>query len=125
MKQAELSNRQEKVYIAQESSTMRLVKSGVPQSSVLGPLLFIRYINDFHFKLQRSTVQLFADDTCLLLSNICKKTVQDEAKIELENLHLWMDTNKLTLNSSKSNVIQINSKLKDKGKFGNIKTEKN
>ena len=68
-----LSNRQQKVYIAQESSTMRLVKSGVPQGSVFGPLLFIIYINDLHFKLLRSTVQLFTDDTCMLLSNICKK----------------------------------------------------
>ena len=100
-----LSNRQQTVYIAQESSTMRLVKSGVPQGSVLGPLLFIIYINDLHLKLLRSIVQLFADDTCLLLSNICKKTLQDEAKTELENLHLWMDANKLTLNSSKSNVM--------------------
>ena len=69
-------------------------------------------------------VQLFADDTCLLLSNICKKTVQDEAKTELENVHLRMDANKLTLNSSKSNVMLINSKLRDKGKFDNIKTKK-
>ena len=68
-----LSNRQQKVYIAQESSNTPLVKSGVRQCSVLGPLLFIIYINDLLFKLQRSTVQLFADDTCLLLSNICKK----------------------------------------------------
>ena len=119
-----LSNRQQTVYIAQESSTMRLVKSGVPQGSVLGPLLFIIYINDLHFKLLCSTVQLFADDTCLLLSNICKKTLQDEAKTELENLHLWMDANKLTLNLSKSNVMLINSKLRDKGKFDNIKTKK-
>ena len=99
-----LLNRQQTVYIAQESSAMRLVKSGVPQGSVLGPLLFIIYINDLHFKLLRSIVQLFADDTCLLLSNICKKTLQDEAKTELENLHLWMDANKLTLNSSQSNI---------------------
>ena len=119
-----LSNRQQKVYIAQESSTKRLVKSGVPHGSVLGPLLFTIYINDLRFKLLCSTVQLFADDTCLLLSNICKKTLQDEAKTELENLHLWMDANKLTLNSSKSNAMLINSKLRDKRKFGNIKTKK-
>ena len=119
-----LLNRQQKVYIAQESSTMRLVKSGVPQGSVLGPLLFIIYINDLHFKLLRTTVQLFVDNACLLISNICKKTLQDEAKTELENLHLWMDANKLTLNSSKSNVLLINSKLRDKGKFDNMKIKK-
>ena len=49
---------------------------------------------------------------------------EDEAKTVLENLCLWMDANKLTLNSSKSNVVLINFKLIDKGKFGNIKTEK-
>ena len=99
-----LSNRLQKEYIAQESSTIRLVKSGVPLGSVLGPLLFIIYINDLHFKIQRSTVQLFADNTCLLLSNICKKTFHDEAKTELENLHLWMDANKLTLLKISSNL---------------------
>ena len=105
---------------------MCLAKFAVPQSSVFGPLLFIIHVygNDLHFKLQRSTVQLFADDTCLLLSNICKKTLQDEAKTEPENLHLWIDANKLTLNSFKSNVILIYSKLRGKEKIGNIKTEK-
>ena len=49
-----------KVHIAQENSTMRALKSGVPAQD----------INDLPFKLQRLTVQLFADDTCLQLSNI-------------------------------------------------------
>ena len=70
-----LSNRQQKVYIAQESSTTRLIQSGEPQGSVLGPLLFIIYNSDLPFKLQCSTVQLFADDTRLLLSNIRKKNL--------------------------------------------------
>ena len=73
---------------------MRLVKSGVPQGSVLGPLLFIIYINDVHFKLQRSTVQLFADNTCLLLSNICKKLFKMKEKLNLKiSIFGWMQIN--------------------------------
>ena len=59
----------------------------------------------------------------LLLSLISKKTLQDEVKTELEYFHLWMDANKLTLNSTKSNVVLINSGLTDKENLGNIKTE--
>ena len=55
--------------------------------------------------------------------NSGKKTSQDEAKTELENFHLWMDANQLTLNSSKSNVMLINSKSRKKEQFENIKTE--
>ena len=91
--------------------------------SLLGPLLFIIYINDLPLKLRRSTVQLFVDDACLLLSNISKKNLQDEEKTELENLHLWMDEIYLTLNSSKLSVMLINSKLSDKENFENIKTK--
>ena len=86
-----------KCLIAQKSLTMRLIKSGVPQCFVLSPLLFITHLGNFLFKLQHPTLQLFTDDTCLLLSNIRKKICKMKKK-HFENFHLWIDANKLTLN---------------------------
>ena len=71
-------------------------------------------------------VQLYNFSLTILLcyyQTSAKKTQQDEAKTELENLHLWMDASKLALNSTKPNVKLVNSKLRDKKKFGNIITE--
>lgn len=62
-----LSERQQRVVINGQHSSWGAVRSGVPQGSVLGPLLFLIYINDITFATQSSEIRLFADDTILYL----------------------------------------------------------
>ena len=67
--QSYLLDRKLFVHVNNTSSQTETIKDGVPQGSILGLLLFIIFINDLHHAIPNSTVQHFADDTNLLLSN--------------------------------------------------------
>ena len=100
-----LSNRQQFVSYNDEYSIKREILFGVPQGSVLGPLLFIIYSNDCTNSLKSCKCVLFADDTTVYQShhdiNILRKLVEEE----LSNLINWFKANTLSLNVSKTNVI--------------------
>ena len=64
-----LSNRSQSVIINGECSSKEIITCGVPQGSILGPLLFLLYINDMYLSVNSSTVYHFADDTNLFLSS--------------------------------------------------------
>jgi len=86
-------------------STTLGVTCGVPQGSVLGPLLFIIYTNDLPCALCHSKCVLFADDTTIYYSSIDLNGVISKITSDLENLTDWFRANKLSLNISKTNYM--------------------
>ena len=78
------------------SSTVRPVTSSVPQGSVLGPLLFIIYTNDFKNCLNYGTTESFADDTNIFITDSNINNLYCKTNLELKNIDGWMIANKLT-----------------------------
>ena len=98
-----LLNRYQFVSINGYESNKLPMKHGVPQGSVLGPLLFLIYIyiNDLHNSIKYCEVCHFADDTNLLISK-SPKLIQNYINFDLKNLCKWLRANKISLNSSKT-----------------------
>jgi len=97
-----LSNRLQQVSLNGQLSTPKQVTCGVPQGSILGPLLFLIYINDMNKAINNSTVYHFADDTNLLYSHKNPKTLKKVMNIDLKSLYEWLCANRLSLNVSKT-----------------------
>jgi hypothetical protein len=93
------------VNISEKEETL----SGVPQGSVLGPLLFLIYINDIYNSSDKLTFSLFADDTNLLYADKNLKILENIVNAELLNIYNWLTANKLSLNIKKSNFIIFHS----------------
>ena len=97
-----LTNRKQLVEIDKIRSNCLPINCGVPQGSVLGPLLFLIYVNDMANKCPLGNIRLFADYTNIFISNINIDQLYTDAKIILKHLFKWFQDNKLTVNSSKS-----------------------
>ena len=78
---------------------------GVPQGSVLGPLLFIIFINDLNVFIKSSKVHHFADDTKLLLIKKSLKQINKLINHDLALLVQWLRSNKISLNTSKTEIL--------------------
>ena len=90
----------------------KTIKYRVPQDSVLGPLLFLIFINDLNIAIKHSETFHFADDTCLL--NI-KDPVKQRNKVVNKDLNFlvqWLNANEISLNINKTEVIIFRRKKK-------------
>ena len=90
-----LSDRKQATKFLGEKSIFLCIKFGVPQGSLLGPLLFSIYINDLVNACNLSHPYLFADDGALLFENICRKTYLS-IRIEMMTILKWLNVNKLS-----------------------------
>ena len=101
-----LSERYQRVRVEGSLSDWTIVKSGVPQGSVLGPTLFVLYINDLPDALHEDVVKLFADDAKLSKSI---SSVEDAISLQktVDKLVQWSDKWSLSLNSNKCKVLHL------------------
>ena len=100
-----LKNRSQFVSILGYESSTKPINHGVPQGSVLGPLLFLIYINDLYSSIKHSKVYHFADDTNLLNISSSPKNMQKQVNADLKILYSWLLANKISLNCDKTEII--------------------
>jgi hypothetical protein len=105
-----LSERTRRVLVEGQHSSSAKVTSGVPQGTVIGPLLFLVFINDLP-ECVKSTPRLFADD-CLLYRPIRSKAVSEELQADLDKLQKWENNWLMSFNPDKCEVIRITNKRK-------------
>ena len=84
-----------------------MITHGVPQGSVLGPLLFLIYINDIFLAAPKVSFHLFAGDTYIFHSNKNYRKLEDKINTSLDNITNWLKANKLMINVRKSNLIVL------------------
>jgi len=90
---------------------VKSVLYGVPRGSVLGPLLFLIYINDMHSAVKFSSIYHFADDTNSLNFSKSAKQLSKLVNIDLKLLLHWLYANKISLNAGKS-LLYLNTNAK-------------
>ena len=104
-----LSNRKQYVSVNGNTSDELMITHGVPQGSVLGPLLFLMFINDLPNVSKHLTFYLFADDTNIYFESSDLSYIQKIANRELRKVRKWLEANRLALNIDKTNFVIFHS----------------
>lgn len=100
-----LSNRSQSVSCNNVTSQFNSIFRGVPQGSVVGPILFLIYVNDIINASSKFKYTIYADDTNLLLTDKDITSLHSSIHTELKLINQWIKCNKLKLNVSKTNYI--------------------
>ncbi|PFX19180.1 putative RNA-directed DNA polymerase from transposon X-element [Stylophora pistillata] len=108
--QSYLENRTQKCSVNGSLSSSYSLTCGVPQGTILGPLLFLLYINDLPNCLSNCKPRMYADDTHLTYAGSNLENVQFCLNEDLENVFNWLQANKLTLNMTKTEFMLIGSR---------------
>ena len=105
-----LSNCSQYVSINVFDSGFAAINCGVPQGSVLGPLLFLLYINDLNQAIKSYKVHHFADDTNLLCLGNSIKKLNKLVNADLKRLVNWLNANKISVNVKETEMVIFKSK---------------
>ena len=100
-----LKKRKQFVSIQNNMSSIKEILTGVPQGSVLGPLLCLINIKDLHKSIRFSKTYHFADDTSIIQSNPLLDRLSKQVNKDLSNLSNWLRANKLSLNVKKTELV--------------------
>ena len=109
-----LSNRKQRCKLGSSYSTGGDITSGVPQGSVLGPLLFNIFMNDFFFFIKRSSTTNFADDNTLYAFGDNLEEVIYKLEEDIENASYWFHINKMVANPDKFQLMFLGTREKIK-----------
>ena len=90
--QSYLTNRKQVTAIANQTSSSKPVPIGVPQGSVLGPLLFLIYVNKLPLHVSHCEMSLYADDTVIYYSSNCAIELREKLNSDLQNLCQWFQS---------------------------------
>jgi retron-type reverse transcriptase len=86
-------------------SSSREIKQGVPQGSVLSPLLFLLYINDLPINIHEDKLVMYADDINMLISDSDPRVLQIKISEVVAELETWFNRNDLIINAVKTGVM--------------------
>ena len=108
-----ISNRYQYVYLNGNKSNRKLIKSGVPQGSVLGPLFFILYINDLPFHINKDTKHtLFADDASLYAMDVKLPDINNYLQDSINKVISWCKRNSMVIHPEKTKCMIITTRQK-------------
>ena len=123
--QSYLKDRKQVCFVNEQTSSARKIICGIPQGSILGPLLFLLYINDMPDILEKTTPCLYADDTQIYSSSYDYDTLVENLNMDLANIQKWLAKNKLKSHAKKTKVMFIGSLHNLNNKVGNRTVEMN
>ena len=105
-----MTNRTQQVQIGNALSNKCPVKYGVPEGSILAPLLFILYVNDLPLSISNCNTDMYADDSTIHWENI--SDIQTKVQEDLNRIELWCKDNNMFINCSKTKCMTVGTKQK-------------